>query len=73
MDFQPDAVAEPVLEMLAVPGRGNEVPGRRVHVAQARPRPRRRAARLLGRRDQLVDLALPAGGSPSATVRVMSA
>ena len=73
VDLQAHAVAQPVLEVLGVAGRRDQVPRRRVHVPDVRPDGQRLDPGPLRLRDQVVDVPLPAGGSPTAMVRVMSA
>src|SRR5579875_2474884 len=60
--LEADAVAEAVLEMLAVPGVTDHVPGGGVHVRDVGTRPGGLDAGPLRGRDKLVDLALPACG-----------
>src|SRR5450755_2826594 len=60
--LQADAVAQAVLEAPTVTGRLDEVPGRRVDVADVRPGDGGRDSGQLRGRDQLVDLALPVRG-----------
>src|SRR6201996_191004 len=60
MDLQADPVPEALLEVPGVPGRPDQVAGRRVHHPGLRPVPQRCDAGLLGHRDQVVDLRLPA-------------
>src|SRR5580692_1747196 len=62
VDLQADAVAQPVAEAAAVAGRVDQVPGGRVEHADLGARPGRGQAGPLRGGDQVVDLALPAGG-----------
>ena len=62
MYLETHAVAQAVLEMLAVPGVADHVARRGVHVPDVGARPRGLDPGPLRGRDQLVDLPLPAGG-----------
>src|SRR5690349_19799087 len=62
VDLQAHAVPETVAEMGAVPGRGDHVPGRRVHRGGARAVRRGLDPGLLRRGHQRVQVALPGGG-----------
>src|SRR5213592_976880 len=72
MHLEPDPVAEPVTEMLAVPGRGDEVPGDRVDRLPLRPGVDPGERRLLRLAHDLVDLARAfarlAGGEGASAV-----
>jgi hypothetical protein len=60
--LQADAVPEAVLEVLRVPGVADEVPRRGVHIHHVHAGPGGLDPGPLRGRDELVDLALPAGG-----------
>src|SRR6516165_6128727 len=61
MDLQPHAVPQAVAEVLVVPGGGDEIACRRVHVRDLRPHGGGVDPGLLRRRHQAVDLPLPVG------------
>src|SRR5262252_6018785 len=62
VDLQAHAVPEAVAEVRAVPGRGDHVPGRRVHRGGARAVSRGLDPGLLRRGDERVQVALPGRG-----------
>src|SRR6478609_4344723 len=62
VDHQTDPVAQPVTELLGVPGVKDQVPGRRVDGRGGRPGQTRGAARSLGGRYQRIQVGLPVGG-----------
>ena len=69
MDLQPDAVAEAVAEVLALPGRLDQVACDRVDLFAVRPRPDRGERLFLGGEDELVDLPRARGDPLSGRVR----
>src|SRR4029077_13269198 len=64
MYLEPDAVPQPVLEVVTMPGVADQVTGGGVHVADVGARPGGVQAGPIRGRDQLGELPLPAGTPP---------